>query len=222
MKTLYNEELSFTRFEKEQEMKSTLRKGLLYLSCCIVTFGKMGCGSSQQQEQKPREQAQQEQKGRNRYLKYNLHYYARGNSPEKLASVVNYTESPGHGFYPYGTLVTVGSHSKGFKLRVQETGDVIYLECREAHIGNKRPSEYLVMLISPTPVSYTGLSAVDQKGISDGRPYTGMSKKGIMIALGYPAPVATPSPDADEWHYWKSRFVKRVIHFTNGRVDRIN
>jgi hypothetical protein len=49
-----------------------------------------------------------------------------------------------------------------------------------------------------------------------------MSKKGIMIALGYPVPSFTPSPDADEWHYWKNRFAKCIIHFKDGKVDKIN
>jgi hypothetical protein len=196
-------------------------KGLVYLACCVAILGMMGCGTSQQQGQQ-KQQEPKKQKPQGHYLKYNLHYYTRSNNPQKFASVVNYIRSSGHGFYPYGTLVKTGTDRRGYKFIVQETKDVVYVECRDSYIANKNRSEYLGVLVSDTPVSYTGLSDVDQKGISEGEPYEGMSKKGIMIALGYPVPSLTPSPDADEWYYWNNRFSKCIIHFKDGKVDKIN
>jgi hypothetical protein len=50
----------------------------------------------------------------------------------------------------------------------------------------------------------------------------GMSKKGIMIALGYPAPSFTPDLGSDVWRYWNSRFIKCNIIFKNGKVESIS
>ena len=74
------------------------------------------------------------------------------------------------------------------------------------------------MILSKTPVSYTGLSEIDQKGISEGRPYKGMSKTGVMIALGYHCPSKTPSPEANVWYYWENRFDNYAVNFENGLV----
>jgi hypothetical protein len=46
------------------------------------------------------------------------------------------------------------------------------------------------------------MSPADQAGIQQGRPYIGMSKAGVVIALGYPPDSRTPSLDQSPWTYW--------------------
>ncbi|MEL7448950.1 MAG: hypothetical protein AAFN78_07055, partial [Pseudomonadota bacterium] len=66
------------------------------------------------------------------------------------------------------------------------------------------------------------LSEVDRKGIRDGLPYEGMSKQGILYAMGRPPQHATPSLDGNMWMYWLNRFKRQAIHFDeNGNVERI-
>jgi hypothetical protein len=40
-----------------------------------------------------------------------------------------------------------------------------------------------------------------------------MSRKGVMVALGYPAAHRTPSLDSNSWTYWTNRFKTIVVEF---------
>jgi hypothetical protein len=66
-----------------------------------------------------------------------------------------------------------------------------------------------------------GLTEQDRKGIRSGTVTTSMTKRGVILAIGYPPEHATPSLDADVWTYWKNRFGKMQVHFTNGKVTGI-
>ena len=99
---------------------------------------------------------------------------------------------------------------------------VIYFEYISANMGGMSAKEYLDTIMSPTPVSYANLSAVDQEGIKTGKATLGMSKQGVMIALGYPAKSKTPSPESDTWVYWKGRFNMLTVTFgKDGKVGSL-
>jgi len=69
-----------------------------------------------------------------------------------------------------------------------------------------------------------GLSKVDQDGIYEGRALVGMSKQGILIALGNPPEFANKKDlmAVRDWHYWESRHDKLIISFNReGLVSRI-
>ncbi len=65
------------------------------------------------------------------------------------------------------------------------------------------------------------MSAVDRKGIRAGTVLPGMTKRGVTLAIGYPPEHATPTLDADIWTYWKNRFGKMRVHFSDGKVAEI-
>ena len=65
------------------------------------------------------------------------------------------------------------------------------------------------------------MSQVDQEGISQGRVIPGMTKEGVILAIGYPPEHATPSLEANAWRYWKNRFNTMLVHFVDGKVMRI-
>lgn len=66
------------------------------------------------------------------------------------------------------------------------------------------------------------LSKVDQKGIKDARGLVGMTRRGIIIAMGYPPQHVTYDLESDEWTYWKNKWTRRVIVFgENGKVQEI-
>ena len=67
-----------------------------------------------------------------------------------------------------------------------------------------------------------GLSDVDRKGIRSGTVLSGMSKRAVTLAIGYPPEHATPSLDSDVWTYWKNRFGKMTVSFANGKVVGIS
>lgn len=65
------------------------------------------------------------------------------------------------------------------------------------------------------------LDAVDQAGIRRGEVTEGMSKDGVVFAIGYPPPHQTPQLETNQWRYWKRRFDTILVHFERGRVVRI-
>lgn len=185
-------------------MKKTLLRKLAFLVCGIVVLGMMGCAPSMRRSKS----------GETYHLKYNFHYTTE--KGKVRGSVANYTKLSDHKILPYGSVVTIGSWRPGFGLIDEKSGTQIEVLAKSKFLAGKSLSEYLDLILSKAPVSYTGLSEIDQKGISEGRPYKGMSKKGVMIALGYPCPHETPSPDANVWYYWKNRFDYYAVNFENG------
>ena len=65
------------------------------------------------------------------------------------------------------------------------------------------------------------LSEVDRKGVQAGSVLPGMTKRAVILALGYPPEHATPSLDSDVWTFWKNRFGKMQVHFTGNKVTEI-
>ncbi len=154
------------------------------------------------------------------YSRYNLHYYSRGDT--NIASYANYTDCPNHAFLPYNTRFKVGSWGKGFKLTAADTGMVILFEYRSDNMGGMSTQDYINLILSPSPVSYSSLTPEDQEGIKAGKALVGMSKEGVKIALGYPAKHKTPSTDLNTWVYWKGRFNMLTVDFgENGKVGSL-
>lgn len=183
-------------------MKKTITLKLTFLAYGMVILGMMGCADPLKRD--------------THYLNYNFHYSAE--KGEAIGSVANFTKVIDHRILPYGSPVKVKSWGSGFTMIDEKSGKEINVLSRNRFLAGKSLSEYLNLILSDTPVSYTDLSEVDKKGIAEGRPYKGMSKQGVMIALGYPCPHRTSSPDADVWYYWKNRFVDYPVNFENDLV----
>lgn len=66
------------------------------------------------------------------------------------------------------------------------------------------------------------LSSKDQEGIKIGKAMVGMSKQGVIYAIGYPPLGATNSTDASVWKYWFNRFNTFTVSFNaKGIVTQI-
>lgn len=65
------------------------------------------------------------------------------------------------------------------------------------------------------------MSKVDQEGIKEGVAKVGMTKAGIVIAMGPPPSHATYSQDLDEWMYWQHKFARLRVDFSNGKVSEV-
>ena len=66
------------------------------------------------------------------------------------------------------------------------------------------------------------LAAADQEGIRTGRPSVGMTRDGVLFALGRPPIHANPDLNAPEWRYWRNRFATMAIEFdSKGKVTNI-
>jgi hypothetical protein len=65
------------------------------------------------------------------------------------------------------------------------------------------------------------LSEIDRKGIKNGEVYEGMSRQGVIYAIGYPPSHETPKLELDTWKYWKNRFDTMNVHFEGDKVSSI-
>ncbi len=86
------------------------------------------------------------------------------------------------------------------------------------------PEEHLKRFLLPDLKSLkkevSAMSALDRKGIDHGVVYPGMTKRAVLIAIGYPPEFVTPDPmTSNEWNYWYDRFREFVVAFSdNGKV----
>ena len=65
------------------------------------------------------------------------------------------------------------------------------------------------------------LGAKDRDGIAAGRVEAGMTKAGVVKAIGYPPPHATPDLGSPQWRYWRNRFDTFVVHFDGEVVTSV-
>ncbi|MDH3392983.1 MAG: hypothetical protein OEL66_03175 [Desulfobulbaceae bacterium] len=162
-------------------------------------------------------------KGKTFYLAYNLHPDSRNN---RLYSV-NYQLDGG--LVPWGTEVEVAKigSRKAVLINTKTKDKYVYAIHKKTKKATSLVEHFKKMLVSdikPLKKKVASLSKLDQKGIKEGHVKVGMSKKGTLIALGYPPEFVTPDPMATgTWNYWYNRFKKFVVTFdAKGKVSQLN
>lgn len=153
------------------------------------------------------------------YTRYNLHYISEGGVNK--ASYANWTEWPGHALLPYNSKIQATSTGSRIYIVAPDTGMRITFEFHPGRMAMSA-ADYIALITSPTPVTYDGLSDVDRQGIAAGKALVGMSKQGVMVALGYPAKHRTASLEEKRWIYWKGRHDTYAVEFDDsGKVVSI-
>ena len=158
-----------------------------------------------------------------RYTKVNIHAQSK-NAEIARASYANYTDpGAGHVVVPAGTKILITDKSrKSFTFTYDDGQKEVIFEYHEPRMQMSLDA-YLDKITSATPVSFAGLSELDRKGIAEGKALPGMTRDGVMAALGYPATHRTPSLDAKTWIYWTNRFKTIGVEFDDkGKVKAIH
>jgi len=151
------------------------------------------------------------------YTKYNIH------GQQKTGTIVNASFAnwtgpfQGHVVIPMNTKVVVTPQRRGFLILALNSGIKINFQFDENRMGMSQ-DQYIDLITSPQKVSFSSFSSIDLKGIDKGAALRGMSKNGVMAALGYPAAHKTPSLESSEWVYWNSKFGTRVIIFNESGI----
>jgi hypothetical protein len=66
------------------------------------------------------------------------------------------------------------------------------------------------------------LAAGDRAGVQAGKVEKGMSRQGVIFAMGYPPRHETPDLNGKVWKYWRSKFDTMLVTFDDkGRVESI-
>jgi hypothetical protein len=206
---------------KEIKMKPDIAVSFASVLVMALIFLLGGCASSDPEL----DQISSRGAGQVVFNKYNLHYYIKVNrmtkDVEKIASYANYVDPPNHRIIPYNTPLTIGKYIRGFSIILHDSKEKIFFEYKEINMNGMSALDYIKLITSETQVDYSHLSAIDRQGIDKGIPLRGMTREGIMIALGYPAMHRTPSLDENTWVYWKDRFAQISIRFENDKVSEI-
>jgi serine/threonine-protein kinase len=150
--------------------------------------------------------------GAERYTLVNLH-------PEKTRLYdVNYQRS---GFIPLCTRVHIDQQDpKVVRFTVVETGQR-YEYVHHHVIPDFQANVDRVFGYSCVRGHAATLSSLDQQGIREGRVLPGMTKEGVILAIGYPPEHKTPSTASNDWRYWTGTLSTMVVQFEDGRVTNI-
>jgi hypothetical protein len=66
------------------------------------------------------------------------------------------------------------------------------------------------------------INAIDKEGLLAGKVFKGMTKEGVILAIGHPPVHKTKSLKDNVWKYWSSRFnTFNVVFGDNGKVVKI-
>lgn len=68
------------------------------------------------------------------------------------------------------------------------------------------------------PADVGQLSDVDQEGIRQGSAQEGMTRQGVIYAIGYPPRHVNPSLERGDWTYWESRFDRIIVEFDENGI----
>ncbi len=157
-----------------------------------------------------------------RYTKYNIHAQVK-DGRTAIASYANYTDpGAGHIIVPAGSEISIIKKSrKGFDFTYKGGATSIRFECHSKRMG-MGTDEYIDLITSAEPVSFAKLSKLDKQGMQEGKASVGMTKAGVLAALGYPAAHKTPSLDAATWIYWTNRYRTLGVDFDgSGKVAAV-
>lgn len=125
---------------------------------------------------------------------------------------------PPFSILPAGSKVTVGNSRHGFSLLTADGREIIFEYKRNLPMP---VDEYIGKITSAKPFNLDRFDKADRAGIKAGKVSIGMSKQGVIAALGYPPVHKVPSLEYDTWTYWKDRFRTLVIEFKNDKVVKI-
>ncbi len=158
--------------------------------------------------------------GKTYYLKCNLHADPNNN---KLSSVSYQLAGK---VLKWGTPIKIKKIS-GKKVKFEASGENFTYEIHKRTRKITTVRDHLARFLTTDPnklkTRVGSLSSVDKKGIEDARAMVGMSKQGVLIAIGYPPEFVVSDPmAASSWQYWRNRWGKFIVAFgTHGKVKDI-
>lgn len=145
-------------------------------------------------------------------LQYNLH-------PDDARRRIYNTNYQLPSLLPRCTPVTIVNFNKKMITFRLDSG-VQYSWLFEKHVRADRTKHFSQFFV-PQCDDLSTLSEVDQQGIALGQAIVGMSKQGVLHAMGLPPDHKTPTLDMDLWTYWRNKFVSTTVRFENGLVVEV-
>lgn len=124
-------------------------------------------------------------------------------------------------FIPVNTKVRLAEiTNKIIKVKLEPGGQELEVRNVIKHT-NDDTIQAFEKLFGKNKVNLSGFTKLERENIKNGTVAKGMRKKAVLVAIGYPPQIETMSLDSDQWTYWSSRWNKFIVHFKNGKVDKI-
>jgi len=150
------------------------------------------------------------------YTKINIWY----KYPDKIKSTNNIDGT----FLSLGTKVKILEFDSGKVKFIDIARDQFYTiifvkkhtPMTSQELFNRYFSENNIM---DTNGEFNKVTSKEQEGIKKGRIFPGMSKKAVLLTLGYPPNHKTPSLEGNIWLYWGRRVVFSV-YFRDSLVEK--
>lgn len=124
-------------------------------------------------------------------------------------------------FVPVNTKVKILSHDENeIILNLVKTGQQIAI-VNVFKFSQATTEQIFKRMFSKKKTKLEKISKKTMKNIKWGIPKAGMTKKQVLITLGYPPGHQTPSIEMDQWRYWKNRFNTMMLYFDNDKLSHI-
>lgn len=126
------------------------------------------------------------------------------------------------GFIPVCTPVVIESVTdREMQFSVPSLGVRFHYRV-DAALGEPFPAHLDRVFGTQCPPVIEQLSAIDRDGIARGVVQVGMTRRGVLLALGAPPAHATPSLDLPVWRYWRSRHNTFEVRFVGDVVSEVD
>ena len=106
---------------------------------------------------------------------------------------------------------------RSFKVKHLESGQIIEIENKKEYSGGDL-NRYYLKIFSKDQTDLSSFTETERQNIISGSVFSGMSKKGAILALGYPPVHMTPSLNNPIWRYWKNRFGTFTLQFQDDEI----
>lgn len=147
------------------------------------------------------------------YTQTNLH----PDEQRKRLYSINYQQS---GFIPRCTEVELLDVSKKKLIFKANNEEYQYLYHKASGSFDENIKKYFDTSCKKSKLRK--LTAIDKEGLEAGKVFKGMTKDGVILAIGYPPVHKTKSLEEKRWKYWTSRFgTLDIIFDKNNKVKKI-
>ncbi len=145
------------------------------------------------------------------YTQRNMHY-----NISRRAKIVDGTN------YQVGILIPVNSkvtleavNAKQVVFKYQ--GNEIILRNIPKYTGIDIAALY-ARYFSSKKVNLNQFTSAEKEAIQIAQVKKGMSKKAVLVSLGFPPAHVTPTTKMNQWKYWRNRWTTFIVDFKNGKV----
>ena len=129
--------------------------------------------------------------------------------------------------YRRGILLPVNSrvmikkmNNKAILVEIKQSGQKLSIINVPKHT-NENINQVFDKIFSKTPIDLSNFSELEKRNIAEGKVENGMRKEAVIVAIGYPPYIKTPTLESNEWIYWSSKFNKFSVSFENNKVSNI-